>query len=485
MIRTLNIRTVIHILGFMIFILGLMMMIPLGISLLRNENSWLGILIAMLTTLAVGGAANRLFRERKELSTRDGFLVVGFGWFLMALFGALPYFFTGAIPSFTDAFFESMSGFTTTGATILENIEIVPGSLLFWRAFTHWIGGMGIIVLSLAILPLLGIAGMQLFKAEVPGPTADKLTPRVAETAKILWLVYVGITLLEVLLLLFGGMSVLDAFCHSFATMATGGFSTMNASVGAYNSAYIDYVIIVFMFIAGANFALHYKFIIKKFDVHWKDFEFRTYLFIVASVAAVITVSNMIGGVYTGFSESFRHGLFQTVSISTTTGFGTADYELWTPLSQILIFILMFIGGSAGSTGGGMKVIRIIIVVKQALIELKKLVHPKAVIPLRIGKRVIPKEVTYSVLGFFLLYVLLFVFVSIIMSLMGIDIVTAAGAAASCLGNIGPGLGKVGPTDNFAWIPDPGKWVLSLSMLIGRLEIYTILVIFTRGMWTK
>lgn len=485
MTRTLHIRSVLHVLGFLIFILGTMMLIPLVLSLVFNDGSSNGILFSMLTSLVCGGLLFVFTRENHPLGVRDGFLIVAMGWFFMALFGALPFFLSGAIPSVTDAFFESMSGFTTTGATILTEIEALPKALLWWRAFTHWIGGMGIIVLSLAILPLLGIGGMQLFKAEVPGPTADKLTPRVAGTAKILWLVYVGITLLEVMFLLFGGMDLFDAFCHSFATMATGGFSTRNASVGAYNSAYFDYVITIFMFIAGANFALHYKFIIKKFDVHWKDFEFRTYLFITLGFATVITVSNLLGGVYGNVSDSVRYGLFQTVAINTTTGFGTADYELWTPLSQILIFGLMFVGGSAGSTGGGMKVIRLIIVAKQAMIELKKLINPQAVIPLRVGKRVIPKEVVYSVIGFFLLYVLLFVFISVLMTFFGMDLLTAAGASASCLGNIGPGLGNVGPTENYAFIPLVGKWILSIAMLVGRLEIYTVIVIFTRGFWSK
>lgn len=485
MTQTITIRNVLNVLGFMIFILGLMMVIPLGISLHYQDGSTTGILVSILVTAACGSLLYHFFKQQRDLGLRDGFLIVGMGWFFMALFGALPYFFSGAVPSFTDAFFESMSGFTTTGATILTDIEQMPPALLFWRAFTHWIGGMGIIVLSLAILPLLGVGGMQLFKAEVPGPTADKLTPRIAETARILWLVYVGITFLEVLFLLLGGMSLLDAFCHAFATMATGGFSTRNASIGAFNSAYFDYVITIFMFAAGVNFALHFKFITGKFDSYWKNFEFRTYLGIVLIAAAVITISNLLGGVYNNFFDSVRHGLFQSVAIGTTTGFGTADYETWTHLAQILLFMLMFIGGSAGSTGGGMKVLRLIIVVKYTFIQLKKLIHPHAVIPLRVGNRVIPKEITLSVIGFFLLYVFLFVIISIIMSLMGMDLLTAAGASASCLGNIGPGLGNVGPTDNYAWMPVLAKWILALCMMVGRLEIYTVLVIFTKGLWSK
>ncbi|MCP4216987.1 MAG: TrkH family potassium uptake protein [bacterium] len=481
----LNIKSVLNVLGFLIMLLGLMMLVPFGLSIYFSDGCSAGLFYSILTAVGCGGLLFLFTDSKRSLSARDGFLVVALGWFFMALFGALPYLFSGAIPSITDSFFESMSGFTTTGATILTDIEALPLSLHFWRALTHWVGGMGIIVLSLAILPLLGIGGMQLFKAEVPGPTADKLTPRVANTAKILWLVYVGITFLEVIFLVFGGMTVFDAICHSFATMATGGFSTKNASLGAYNSAYLDYVVTIFMFIAGANFALHYKFIIGKFSSHWKDFEFKTYLFITLALAAIITFSNYWGDIYQSFWDSLRYGLFQTVSIGTTTGFGTADYEVWTPLAQLLIFLLMFLGGSAGSTGGGMKVVRIVIVVKHGYNELKKMIHPKAVLPLRVGNRVVPKDVAYSVLGFFLLYVLLFVFVSITMTVMGLDLMTSIGAAASCLGNIGPGLGMVGPTDNYAFIPALGKWILSLSMMVGRLEIYTVLVILTKGFWTK
>ncbi len=484
-VKTLNIKPVFHVLGFLVMLLGLMMFLPLVLSLWYGDNAFSGILYSIFITVSIGFLVYKSTGKPKDLSIRDGFLIVGLGWFFMALFGAFPFYLSNAISTFTNAFFESMSGFTTTGASILTDIEALPHSLLFWRAFTHWIGGMGIIVLSLAILPMLGIGGMQLFKAEVPGPTADKLTPRIHQTAKILWLVYVGITLSEVLLLKIGGMSLFDAVCHSFATMATGGFSTRNASVGAFNSSYFDYVITLFMFLAGANFALHYKFLIGKFSAHFRDIEFRTYLFITLSATTVITLSNYYHEIYSSFSSAFRYGIFQSISIVTTTGFGTADYEKWTPIAQITIFILMFIGGSAGSTGGGIKVIRMIVIFKQGAIALKKLVHPNAVIPLRIGKRVIQRDIIYSILGFFILYVLLFIFVAITMASLGLDIMTAFGASASCLGNIGPGLGNVGPTDNFAFIPAAGKWILSIAMLIGRLEIYTVIVLFTPDFWKK
>lgn len=483
MYKTLNTSSVFHILGYLILLLGIIQFLPLGISYIYHDSSSPGIIVSIVFSIISGLTMIRFSKKGTELSIRDGFLVVGLGWFFMALFGSLPYYFSGSIATFTDSFFESMSGFTTTGASILTNIEAMPKGLLFWRSFTHWIGGMGIIVLSLAILPILGIGGMQLFKAEAPGPTADKLTPRVKNTAKILWIVYVGITAAEVVFLLFGGMDLFDATCHSFATMATGGFSTKNSSIKAFDSSYIDTVITIFMFIAGTNFALHYKFLIGKFNSYWKDFEFRTYLFISLGITFIITFSNHLSGVFSSVYESLRYGIFQTVSIGTTTGFGTSDYETWSSLSQILIFILMFIGGSAGSTGGGMKVIRIIVVVKHGIIELKKMLHPQAVIPLKLGKLIIPKEVTFSIIGLFMLYIGLFIFISIFMTILGLDFLTAIGASASCLGNIGPGLGNVGPTDNFAFIPAIGKWVLSISMMVGRLEIYTILVIFTGGFW--
>ncbi len=483
MLKTLNTGSVFHVLGFLILLIGLIQFIPLIVSFIYLDGSSTGIILSIGVSILFGFLIIKSTKAQKELSIRDGFLVVGMGWLLMALFGSLPYFFSGSIATFTDSFFESMSGFTTTGATILTDIEIMPKALLFWRAFTHWIGGMGIIVLSLAILPILGIGGMQLFKAEAPGPTADKLAPRIKNTAKILWLVYVGITFAEVIFLMFGGMDLFDATCHSFATMATGGFSTRNASIKAFDSTYIDTIITIFMFLAGVNFALHYRFLIGKFNSYFKDFEFRVYLFIALGSTLILTFSNYFAGVFSSVFESLRYGVFQAVSIATTTGFGTADYETWTSLSQILIFLLMFVGGSAGSTGGGMKVIRLIVVIKHGIIELKKMLHPQAVIPLKLGKRIVPKEVTFSIIGFFLLYVSLFVFISIFMTIIGLDFLTAIGASASCIGNIGPGLGNVGPTDNFAFIPGIGKWVLSFTMLIGRLEIYTILVILTSGFW--
>ncbi|GAB4183573.1 MAG: TrkH family potassium uptake protein [Calditrichia bacterium] len=440
------------------------------------ESSALAIIVGSILFFATK-------KRHTDLSIRDGYLVVTGAWLSLAFFGAFPYYLTGAIPSFTDAFFESMSGFTTTGSTILTDIEIMPKSLLFWRSFSQWIGGMGIIVLSIAILPLLRIGGMQLFKAEVPGPTTDKLTPRISQTAKLLWLVYFGITIAEILLLWVGPMNLFDAVCHGFTTMATGGFSTKNASIGGYNSAYVEYVVTFFMLVAGINFTLHYYALTGKISNYWKDNESRTYLMTILVFTIIIMFSNFVAHHYDSVADAFRYAVFQVVSIITTTGYGSADYETWTPLAQKLLLILMFIGGSAGSTGGGMKVIRIIVVIKQGFIELRKILHPNAVLQLRIGKKVVHKDIVSAVMGFFILYMALFTLISISLSFFHIDMMTAISASATCLSNVGPGFGLIGPTENFAFMPAVAKWILSLAMILGRLEIYTILVIFTKHFW--
>ena len=410
--------------------------------------------------------------------------MVTFGWLFFSLFGSLPFLLSGAIPSFTDAFFETMSGFSTTGATILTDIEVLPMGILFWRSLTHWIGGMGIIVLSLAILPFLGVGGMQLFKAEVPGPVADKLTPRITETAKILWAVYVLITAAETVLLMFGGMTLFDALCHSFGTMATGGYSTKNASIGAFNSAYIDYVVIFFMLLAGINFALHFRVLRGDIKAYFRNQEFLVFFSIIGMAFLLIGLDTFFGQ-YPDTELAVRKTLFQVVAILTTTGYGTADYELWAFSSQLILFFLMFVGGCAGSTGGGMKVMRIHLLVKFVFSEITRLLHPHAVVPVRIGKNVVPREVVTNVVGYFILFMLLFIFGVLIMAALGMDIVTAFGAVAASLGNIGPGLGEVGPTDNYAHLPVMGKWVLAILMLAGRLEVFTVVILFSPSYWRK
>jgi trk system potassium uptake protein TrkH len=383
-----------------------------------------------------------------------------------------------------DAFFESVSGFTTTGSSILTDIEAVSKGLLFWRSFIQWLGGMGIIVLSVAILPFLGVGGMQLYKAEVPSPVPDKLKPRIRDTATTLWKVYALISLAEVALLMIGGMTLYDTLCHAFTTMPTGGFSTKNASIAHYDSAYFDAVFIFFMLLAGINFSLHYQFLRGKPLAFWRDSECRFFLGTVLMLIAIVTL-NIYGNVYEKIGEALRFGAFQVVSIVTTTGYATADYELWPTMSQLILLLCMFLGASAGSTGGGMKCLRVMLYLKYCYKELFSLIHPHAVKPIKLGGRTIPEDVVRSVLGFMGLYVGLFAFSSVLMAGMGLDFTTAITSVAAAIGNIGPGLGTVGPVDNYAHIPYLGKWVLLGCMLLGRLEIYTVIILVVPEFWRK
>ncbi|MCB0263786.1 MAG: TrkH family potassium uptake protein [Calditrichaeota bacterium] len=476
--------SVIYILGLLMMFLSGSMLIPVPFSLYYGQTDYLSLLSAAGITFGVGFAAYRLSKFRDDLRPKEGFAIVAFSWIFLSFFGCLPFVFSGTIPSFTDAFFETMSGFTTTGATILTQIEGMPEGVLMWRSLTHWIGGMGIIVLSLAILPFLGVGGMQLFKAEVPGPVADKLTPRVTETAKILWGVYLVFTAAQTVLLMFGGMNLFEALCHAFGTLATGGYSTRNASVGAYGSAYIDYVIILFMLLAGTNFALHYRFLRGDFKVYFKNPEFLFYMAIIGFTALLICINNFIA-LDTGVEKTFRDSLFQVVSISTTTGYGTADYEQWPFASQMILFFLMFGGGCAGSTAGGMKMIRIYVLTKFVYSEIVRLLHPHAVVPVRVGKTIINRDILMNVFGFFNLYIIIFTLSVFAMSQLGLDFSSAYGAVVATMSNIGPGLGSVGPTDNFAHIPAIGKWLLSFLMMMGRLELFTVVILFSPSFWRK
>ncbi|NQT96298.1 MAG: TrkH family potassium uptake protein [Candidatus Marinimicrobia bacterium] len=468
------------------------MIVPILIAWFGNETDLFGFIIAGTLCIVIGIPVWLFTRKYRRLTIKDGFAVVTFAWIITALVGSLPFYFSGLIPSFTDAFFEAMSGVTTTGATIigstqtmphLENgIESLPHATLYWRSFIQWIGGMGIIVFYIAILPLLGVGGVQLFKAEVPGPVADKIRPRVRETAKILWLVYVGISLAEAIMLMFAGMSLFDAVCHTFTTMPTGGFSTRNASIGAFDSSVIHYIIIFFMFLAGVNFSLHFRALSGNLKSYFRDKEFLYYLGIIMGVTFLIFISVCLK------SDSwdhinFRDSLFQTVSIITTTGYGTADYELWAYFAQLLLLGMMFVGAMGGSTGGGMKVVRIILIIKYILLETRRMLHIHAILPVRIGRRTISEDVIRNTLGFFLFYVMIFGASAVALTALGWDIESSIGAAASALGNIGPALGEFGPTDNYALLHPIGKWLLSFCMLLGRLEIFTVMVIFSRTFW--
>ncbi|MBG0776432.1 MAG: TrkH family potassium uptake protein [Desulfovibrionaceae bacterium] len=477
---------VLNVVGVLTIAVGLTMLFPLGFSLYYGDHGTYPLLASMAVTLGAGALLFLFFRRESAqvMNHREGMAIVALGWFAAGVFGGLPFLFGGTFDLVTDAVFESISGFTTTGASVLTDIEAVPRGLLMWRSLTHWLGGMGIIVLSLAILPFLGVGGMQLYKAEVPGPTPDKLKPRIKDTAAVLWKVYLLLTVLQIILLLFGGMDLFDSICHTFGTMATGGFSTKNTSVAHYHSAYIDWVIIVFMFLAGCNFALHYQALKGRLNVFWKDAEFKFYLIVTVAFTAMATASVM-GVNYKGFWDSLRYSAFQVVSIGTTTGFATADYELWPALPQVLLLLLMFLGGSAGSTGGGMKCMRILLLMKSAYNELYLLIHPRAIKQIKLGGKSVPREVMSGIWAFFMIYLGLFILSSILLAAMGVDLVTSFAAVAACIGNIGPGIGTVGPAENYAHLPLLAKWVLSLCMLLGRLEIYTVIVLFVPEFWRK
>jgi trk/ktr system potassium uptake protein len=481
----LNFRSVIKVLGFLLLVTSACLLVPAAISLAYGEADWPYFLAATGIGVLLGGGSLLLFRHSADLRAREGFAIVAFGWIFVGLLGALPFWLSGQIPSFTDAAFESISGFTTTGASILTDIEGRSHGTLFWRAMTHWLGGMGIVLLALAILPLLGVGGMQLFRAEVPGPVAERLTPRIRETAKILWMVYLLLTVAETVALMFAGMGLFDAVCHSFATMATGGFSNHNQSVGGYATPAMEWVIIVFMFLAGANFSLHFLALKGKWRVHFQDEEFKFYGTIILMSTALILTVLMPLNYYTNWGDAIRLALFQVVSILTTTGFGTVDYLLWPPLAHAILLVLMAVGGCAGSTGGGIKVMRVLILLKHAKLELKKMLHPRGVFTLWFNNRAISNNLQTNILGFFLLFMMVYVGGVLILTLGGRDLVTAVGATAATLGNIGPGLGLVGPASNYSSLLDWEKWLLVFFMVIGRLELFTVLVLFLPGAWRK
>jgi len=480
-----NYKIIFNIIGLLLLIEGIFMLFCIPVSLFYDEHDFISLALSASITISVGTITWFLTRDaKKNIGKREGYIIVCLAWTVFSFFGSLPFVISGAIPDFTNAFFETISGFTTTGASILNDIEAMPRGLLFWRSMTQWLGGMGIIVMSLAILPILGIGGMQLFIAEVPGPVPDKLHPRIKETAKRLWGIYIIFTGIEVLLLLFGGMNLFDAICHSFTTMATGGYSTRQAGIAFFDSPYIHYVITVFMFLAGTNFTLSYFALHGKFDKVWKNEEFRFYAGFILGFVLLIMVVLLLTQNQT-IEKSFRHALFQVVAISTTTGFVTANYLNWIPFLGVIIFILMFFGGSGGSTGGGVKILRVVLLLKNSYLELKRLIHPNAVIPVRLNREAVSPQIITNVLAFVVFYMLILIFGTVVMSALGYDMDTSLGAVAATLGNIGPGIGGVGPAHNYFHIPDFGKWFLSFLMLIGRLELFTVLILFSPAFWKK
>jgi trk system potassium uptake protein TrkH len=485
-----RIQNILHILGGLILVFGLTMTTAgvVGLIYLDSTDAVQGCWGAALLTVVMGSVLWRCTRPQGEITIREGFAVVGLGWAVLAGFGALPYWFAGQPERFTDCYFESMSGLTTTGASILSDIEALPHCLLWWRSFTHWLGGMGIIVLTLALLPLLGYGVMQLYKAEVPGPTADRLVPRVRQTAKLLWLVYLLLSVAEVLLLWAGDMNLFEACCHTFGTMATGGFSTRTGSIGAYSSPYLHWVIIAFMYLAGVNFALHFHLIRRgRFTGYFRSEEFRFYtgFVIVATILVSLAVHLGTSDGEGSVEGAVRKGSFQVLAILTTTGYGIADYELWPAFAQVIIFFLMFTGGCAGSTGGGPKQVRILVLIKSAGAELKRMLHPRAVVPVRLDRMPVSREVLGNVQSFMLLYLLLIAFGAVILASQGEDLLTSISGALSCVSNVGPAFGDFGPTEDYSHASALSKWVLAGLMLVGRLEIYTVVVLVTPGFWRR
>jgi len=488
-----NHKIILYFIGFLLLFNGGFMFISSMLSYYYKDGITMDLIYSGLIVTLIGGLLLFLNKNHdKQLNKREGYLVVVLGWLAMIFTGTLPYILTGTIDGFSNIVFETTSGFTTTGATIINDIEILPEGILFWRSITHWLGGMGIIVFAIAILPLLGIGGMQLFSAESPGMEMDKLHPRITDTAKRLWLLYLLFTLVETALLTFAGMSLFDAINHSMSNIASGGFSTKNASLGFWNDQpLIQYIVIFFMFIAGTNFVLSYFGFKGKFKKIIENDEFRIYsLFIALCTVVVGTViyfntdflSNFSDG-FTRIEGVFRHALFQVVSIVTTTGFTTADYTAWTPMLLLIFFGLMFVGGSAGSTAGGFKVMRHLLIIKNGLLQFRRILHPNAILPIRYNNKSVSSEIMYNILGFFIVYMLSFMAGTLVFSILGLDFSSSLGVSASSLGNVGPSIGDFGPSSTFHDLPVLAKWWSSFLMLLGRLELYTVLIIITPYFW--
>lgn len=457
----------------------------LPVSWVQESGDFNSLLLSAAISANLGGIIWLLTRKvKKELSKRDGYLIVTFGWLILGFTGSLPFIISGEIPSIPSAIFETISGYTTTGASILNDIESLPAGIMLWRSMTQWIGGMGIIVLTVALLPLFGVGGVELFMAEAPGPSGSKLHPKIGDTAKRLWIIYMLLTVVESVLLKLAGMSWLDAVNHSFTTMSTGGFSTKNASIAAFESPAVEYIITGFMLVGGINFSILYFIAKGAFDKVVENEEFKTYVGIIV-VFSLIIATILINTTENSLEESFRHSIFQVVTIITTTGFSTTNYAMWAPFAYMLILFLMFTGGSAGSTSGGVKILRHLIILKNGYIEFKRLLHPRAIVPVRINSKSVEQKTVYNVLAFFFIYLFSFIFGALIISGFGHDIVTSAGASIACLGNIGPGIGNVDPSNNFSFFSEGAQLFLSFLMLLGRLELFTVLILLTPAFWKK
>lgn len=465
-------------------LIGAAMIPSMAVCVIYGEaDAALAFLKCIVPIVAAGLLATRLIRPRREnLRMRDGFLVVALCWLLASFLGALPFVISGSIPSMTDAFFETASGFSTTGSSILTDIESLPRGILFWRSFTHWLGGMGILVFFVALLPSLGIGGQNIINAETTGPVKDKITPKTSDSAKTLYTIYCGMTAAEVIFLMLGGVSLYDALLHTFGTVGTGGLSNYSSSVGHFGSAYVDIVIAVFMMLAGINFNLYYHVLRGKPKELFSDYEFRGYLTILAIATGLIAWNLIRNNIYDA-GNALRHSFFQVSSITTTTGYSTTDFDLWPTFSKMVLFILMFVGGCSSSTGGGVKVIRVLLLFKLARRGLYRRLHPRAVVAIKADGKALPSEVISGVSSFTLLYIGLLFLGTLLLSLENLDLVSTFTAVLASLGNVGPGFGLVGPAMNYSLFSAPAKLLLSLYMIIGRLELYTIILLFTPGYW--
>jgi len=476
-------KIVLHIVGLINIILSFVMLVPLFVSLFFNEGDTRVFFDSFLVTGISGAILFFLFRTPlKEVSHRHGFIVVAACWISASIFSSVPFILSGHFPSVLDAVYEAVSGLTTTGGSILEDVEALPHGLLFWRSLTHWIGGLGIVIFGLAVLPLLGIGGMQIYKAEASGASSEKLAPRVKGMARILLTVYLIISFVLMVFLLISGMDLFDAFNHSFSTIATGGFSTRGESIGGYGSFLTELVIMVFMVIGATNFALHYRFYREGLGVYFKNSEFKFYIGILAA-ATLLVAFNLFGREYGGVLTSLRYSSFQVISIMTTTGYSTADFSSWPVFSQGVLMLLMFIGGTAGSTTGAIKCIRILLLLKIGHREMYKLIHPHVVKPVKLNGKPVDQDVLNSVMGFTFLYLAVFVASSAVLTMQNVDFVTAISSVAASIGCVGPALGVTGPMSNFLHMPVLSKIVLIFDMLLGRLELYTLLIFIVPEFW--
>ncbi len=479
-----NIAMILKNLGILLMVEAGCMLPPLLVAIIYNQNDISAFMITIIALVVFGFAMYKVPARNKYFYARDGFAIVSLGWILVSLFGAIPFCISGAIPSYVDAVFETVSGFTTTGSTILKEIESLPRGIIFWRSFTNWIGGMGVLVMMLAVLPAAGANTLHIMKAESPGPDPGKLVPKIGQSAKILYLMYIALSLVQITLLLLAGMPLYDTLIHTFSAAGTGGFSNMNTSVGAYNNVYFEVIITVFMFLFGVNFTLYYQAIKGGVKNIFKDEEFRFYLF--TAVGAILLITwNIWGPNFNTVWESLRHASFQVSSIMTTTGFSSTNFDLWPAFSKSILIILMFIGASAGSTGGGIKCVRFVLLFKTIKREVRRIIHPRSVYTVKYGGKTVDADILSGVMNYFFIYIALFTISLLLVSLDGFDMVSNFSAVAATIGNIGPGLAVVGPMGSFADYSDLSKIIFSFTMLFGRLEIYPMLILFAPTFWKR